>query len=278
MMFFNNYSKPGKGVEKRNPNQPRILTFFDILPRKIWFLFKLNLINILFSAPFSAIVMIVVGIISLPMIDIAQIDVDVSDMVKIDTILRLGLTYIYIVFLGVGPSNAGYLYVIRKTVEERYCWLISDFFEAYKTNFKRTILLWIIDVFVFALLVVAFKFYGQSELLVLQCVIVCVGCIYAMMHIYVYQMIVTFELPIIKILINSFLLAIIKAPISVFVMFLNVIIKIIIPAIIFMKIDGFGMTMILILCDVLFIAPILDFAENFYIIPMLKKHIGRQSE
>ena len=137
MMFFNNYSKPGKGVEKRDPNQPRILTFFDILSRKIWFLFKSNLINILSSTPFFIIVMIVMGIVSLPMIGIAQIDVGASNMFKIDTILRFDLAYIYMIFLGVGPSSAGYLYVIRKTVEERYCWLISDFFEAYKTNFKR---------------------------------------------------------------------------------------------------------------------------------------------
>ena len=113
--------------------------------------------------------MIVMGIISLPMIGIAQIDVGASNMLKIDTILRFDLAYIYMILLGIGPSTAGYLYVIRKTVEERYCWLISDFFEAYKSNFKRSILLWIIDIFVFALLVVAFKFYSQSGLLVLQC-------------------------------------------------------------------------------------------------------------
>ena len=112
----------------------------------------------------------------------------------------------------------------------------------------------------------------------LQCGIVFVGCMYAMMHTYVYQMIVTFELSIRKILRNSFLLVIMKAPISILVMLLNVIIKIIIPAIIFIKIDSFRIAMILILCVVLFIVPILDFAENFYIIPMLKKHIGRQSE
>ena len=278
MMFFNNYSKPGKGVEKRNPNQPRILTFFDILPRKIWFLFKLNLINILYSIPFCIIIMIAIGIVSIPMIGITQTNVDASNVVKIDIILRLGLTYLYMVFLGGGPSTAGYLYVIRKTVEERYCWLNSDFFEAYKTNFKRSTLLWIIDFFVFALLVVAFEIYGQSEFLVLQCGIVCIGCMYAMMHLYVYQMIFTFELPIRKILKNSLLIVIMKAPISILFMFLNVIIKIIIPASIYMKINGFGIAMILILCDVLFIAPILDFAENFYIIPMLKKHIGRQPE
>ena len=276
MMFFYDYSKPGKGVEKRDPNQPQILTFFDILSRKIWFLFKLNLINILASTPFFVIVMIVVGIVSLPMIDVAQINLGISDIIKIDTILRWGLTYAYVALLGIGPSTSGFLYIVRKTVEERYCWLISDFFEAYKTNFKSSILLWIIDIFVFVLLVVAFKFYSQSGLLVLQCSIACVGCIYAMMHIYVYQMIVTFELPIKKVLRNSFLFVMVKAPVSIIVMFLNIIIKIIIPAIVLIKIDNFTIAIILVLCDVFFVAPILDFAENFYIIPMLKKYISRE--
>lgn len=97
-----------------------------------------------------------------------------------------------------------------------------------------------------------------------------------MMHIYVYQMIVTFELPIKKVLRNSFLFVMVKAPVSIIVMLLNIVIKIIIPAIVLIKIDNFTIAIILTLCDVLFIVPILDFAENFYIIPMLKKHIGRQ--
>lgn len=273
-MFFNNYSKPGKGVEKRDPNQSRISVFFDILPRKIWFLFKLNLINILASTPFFVIVMIVVGIVSLPMINVAQINLNISDVARIDTILRWGLTYVYMILLGMGPSTAAYLYIVRKTVEERYCWLISDFFEAYKTNFKKSILLVLIDVFVFCLLVGAFKFYSHSELLVLQCIIVCVGCIYAVMHIYIYQMIITFELTFKNVLRNAFLLLVMKAPISIIVILLNVIIKIIIPALFFVKIDNFTLAIILVLFDVLFVAPTFDFATNFYIIPMLKKYIA----
>lgn len=277
-MLFYNYSKPGKGVEKRDPNQSRILTFFDILPRKIWFLFKLNFVNILASSPLFVVVMIVVGIVSLPLINIAQANANISDIVKIDTILRWGITYIYMILLGMGPSTAAYLYIVRKTVEERYCWLISDFFEAYKTNFKKSILLLLIDVFVFCLLVGAFKFYSHSELLILQCIIVCVGCIYVAMHIYIYQMIVTFELTFKNILRNAFLLLVMKAPISIIVILLNVIIKIIIPALFFVKIDNFTIAIILVLLDVLFVAPTFDFATNFYIIPMLKKHISNEEE
>ena len=43
-MFFNNYSKPGKGVNKRNPEQPRMQIFFDVLPRKLWDLLKLHIL------------------------------------------------------------------------------------------------------------------------------------------------------------------------------------------------------------------------------------------
>ena len=34
-MFFYDYSKPGKGVNKRDPNQTPIFTFFDILHIKL---------------------------------------------------------------------------------------------------------------------------------------------------------------------------------------------------------------------------------------------------
>lgn len=56
-MFFGNYSKPGKGVNKRDPNQPRIQVFFDILPRKVWSLIKLNILYLLTSIPFFIVTM-----------------------------------------------------------------------------------------------------------------------------------------------------------------------------------------------------------------------------
>ncbi len=68
-VFFNNYSKPGKGVNKRNPEQPSIQVFYDVLPRKLWDLFKLNVLYLLTAIPFFIVTMIIAGAVSSPIID-----------------------------------------------------------------------------------------------------------------------------------------------------------------------------------------------------------------
>ena len=274
-MVFNNYSKPGKGVEKRDPNQPRILTFFDILSRKLWSLVKLTFLHFLVSSPFLVISMIVVGVVSVPVIEIVAFDVDINRTIKMDTILRIALSYIYMIFLGYGPVTAGYTYIIRKFVEERHCWLMSDYFEGVKTNLKKTVVLWIVDLIVFYLLVVAFKFYNQSGFTILQYVIIGIACVYLLTHVYIYQMIVTFDLSIKNSFMNSLLLAIGKIPISISVFLCNIIIHAIIPISIFLNVGNLILGVILFIVDILLIAPIENFAINFYIIPMLKKNIGK---
>lgn len=143
-MFFNNYSKPGKGVNKRNPDQPRIQVFFDVLPRKLWDLFKLNILYLLTMIPFFIVTMFVVGVISAPLVEAIATELANTELVYMDIVLRFIFAFLFMLFLGEGPATAGYTYIIREHGREHPCWLISDFFERVKSNFKQGILLWII--------------------------------------------------------------------------------------------------------------------------------------
>lgn len=140
-MFFNNYSKPGKGVNKRDPNQSRWQIFLDVFPRKLWDLFKLNILYLLVALPFFAITMLVSGIISSPMIDEAVLKFVDMDFLKYDILFRSILSFLFMVFIGIGPATAGFAYIIREHANERPCMLVSDFFERFKSNFKQSILL-----------------------------------------------------------------------------------------------------------------------------------------
>ena len=112
-MFFNNYEKPGKGVDKREPNQPRIQIYFDILPRKMWSLFKLNILYLLTIAPFFLITMLVAGVISSAIVNTSVLNISEASL---DTILRVILAYVFMVFLGQGPTTAGYTYVVQRFI------------------------------------------------------------------------------------------------------------------------------------------------------------------
>lgn len=99
-----------------------------------------------------------------------------------------------------------------------------------------------------------------------------------MMHIYVYQMMVTFDLPLKHILKNSLLLAIGKAPVSLLILILNIIIYAVIPFAIVMTAKSMVVILILLLIEVLILPPITSFAINFYIDPILDKYINAENK
>ena len=183
-MFFNNYSKPGKGVNKRDPEQSRIQIFFDVLPRKMWDLFKLNILYLFVAIPFLTITMVVVGIISSNIIDGLPVQFGEGTFLAYwDLILRAVFAFVFMIFLGQGPVTAGYIYIVREHSREHPCWLLSDFFERSRSNFKQAILLWILDLAVLCLITIAIRFYGKTGLHILQYVVAFVAVLYAMMHI-----------------------------------------------------------------------------------------------
>lgn len=49
---------------------------------------------------------------------------------------------------GIGLIIVGFMYIVRNFVREEYVWVISDFFEYIKKNFKEGIISFIIDLLV----------------------------------------------------------------------------------------------------------------------------------
>lgn len=273
-MFFRNYAKPGKGVRKRDPNEPRLKVFFDVFPRKLWDLFKLNLLYVAVSLPFIIITMLVSGVISAPIINNISMSMGETEIIGYDTFIRIAVTFLFMIFMGFGPITAGFSYIIREYACERPCWLISDFFERTKSNFKQGMLLWIIDLVLLFVFTVAYGFYGQSGNMVFQYIILLVSLVYIMMHIYIYQIMITFNLPLKHILKNSFLMTMGKAPINLLLLLCNIIVYLLIPILAIMSNAGSLTTMVVLMAEVLFLPAITNFIISFYIIPILNKHIS----
>ena len=277
-MFFNDYSKPGRGVKKRDPNQPRIQVFMDVMPRKLWDLIKLNMLYLLTAIPLFSVTMVIVGIVSSTITDLIVVVFGDAAMVSFDVIMRIILAFWFMIILGLGPVTAGYTYIIREYSREHYCWIISDFFERFKSNFKQGILLWIIDLAVFFLLVVAFKFYMNRGIFILQYIILLAGVMYAMIHIYIYQMMVTFDLSLKSLFRNSLIMSIAKAPASLIILLSNIIIYAIIPIAVLMTAKSNIIILIMLLTEVLILPPVTSFAINFYLDPILDKHINVENK
>ena len=274
-LFFGNYAKPGKGINKRDPNEPKFKIFLDVFPRKLWSLFKLNVLYILVSVPFAVITMIVSGVISSHVLnDIYVTTLSVTDVGVYDILIRLAVSFIFMVFAGLGPTTAGFIYIIREYACERHCWLFSDFFGQLKTNFKHSILLWFVDLAVMYLFTIAYDFYGKSGNAIFQYIILLVVLIYIMMHFYIYQIMITFDLPFKNILKNSFLLTMGKAHINLLILVCNVIVYVIVPISLIMSNASSLITMLILLAEVLFLPSLTNFITSFYVISELEKYIN----
>ena len=250
----------------------------DVMPRKLWDLIKLNMLYLLTAIPLFSVTMVIVGIVSSTITDLIVVVFGDAAMVSFDVIMRIILAFWFMIILGLGPVTAGYTYIIREYSREHYCWIISDFFERFKSNFKQGILLWIIDLAVFFLLVVAFKFYMNRGIFILQYIILLAGVMYAMIHIYIYQMMVTFDLSLKSLFRNSLIMSIAKAPASLIILLSNIIIYAIIPIAVLMTAKSNIIILIMLLTEVLILPPVTSFAINFYLDPILDKHINVENK
>lgn len=279
-MFFRNYSKPGKGVNKRNPDQTRGQIFVEILPRNIWKLTKLNLLYLMALIPFLAITMILSGLISSQIVSAMATHFETGMtndvIVKYDLLIRLGLSFLFTVFLGQGPVTAGMTFIAREYGNENNCWLISDFFDKVKANFKQGIVLWIVDLLVLFGGVVAITFYVTANLSFLAVVVIALLNIYILAHIYIYQMMITYDLKLRYLLSNSVLIALGELPRSLLIYVSMIVVYIALPTLVLFF--GKGLIFLVVLIAEIILFPTLTaFSVNFYIKPLLEKYVSIKS-
>lgn len=97
--------------------------FLMFFPRKLWDLFKLNILYLLAGTPFFIVTMIVSGIILSPIINEIISSTIKFNFLGYDILLRAVFSFLFMVFIGLGPVTAGFAYVIREHASERPCML-----------------------------------------------------------------------------------------------------------------------------------------------------------
>ena len=209
MGIFNSYLKPGKGITREDALKRN---YFEILWRKLSKVFTVNLLyfacNIVF---FGAALFLASGL--LPS------DENMAELENYIISLSQGKTFLpilpFLPFMFIGPATAGLTYVSGCFARQEYTFLVSDFFEHAKKNFRQGILASIIITVVLYTFLNAFVFYyfnypaNRSMILVLFMLL---GYIFITATFYVYPLIVTFEMKLSAVFKNSILFALSNLP------------------------------------------------------------------
>jgi uncharacterized membrane protein YesL len=166
-----------------------------------------------------------------------------------------------------GPVQAGFTYVLRNYAREEHAFLWWDFKEAALKNFKQSLIISLIDFVVIIIFAFDFNLYVSLNSSLLMSIsagfMIIAFVVFVMMHMYIYPMLVTFDLSIKQIYKNASIFAMMR--------FLpNLGILILILAIVLLTFYNILIGAVLM--------PFITFSfvgllTNFYVYPQIKKHI-----
>ena len=235
--LFPNYNKPGKGVTKEQASTGAKTTFsqfFGAYGRNFWNLSSLNLLYVVFNFPIFFGLFALTGNLSMPTTSPTNVlYAPLFGMSQISTSLATGpffgmlgnnakllvpstLTYVFfgltaLLFLTFGIANTGLTYVLRSYVRSEPVFILSDFIEAIKKNWKQAFPLGFIDLGLLLILVWDIVFWSQQSGFVNDMFYfgsILLAVLYVIMRFYLYLMMITFDLSIWKIVKNAFIFAV----------------------------------------------------------------------
>ncbi len=226
-LFSFNYNKPGKGVEKDAPQKNIFFVFFGALGRNIWNLVKTNFFYAMASIPMMLALAVVFTMFCYPYLEPMIADL-VNAVQGIDPVEAEG-TYLgvfaflfiaeVLALLGSGPASVFLSYASRCITNEEHLWVKSDFSEKFIENFKKGMIVSIIDIvaliaFLNAGIVYFLTYSATQNLLyvILFAVTLTSALLYVIMHGFLYQLMATFDNKLIVLYKNAFILAIAKFP------------------------------------------------------------------
>ena len=219
----NRYFKPGKGVERDEPQKKAFFRFFELYFRKFWKYILINLIYVAVLLPFIlylyATVYDMLYYLFMAMgFTPEQIENVWTPFLYLATLyynyLPAPVTNVLLVLsvLAYGPCRAGMTYVLRNFACEQHAW-ISDIWDKAKENWKQGMLFGVLDMLVLFVAVFNLSYRpesiggGMASLLTAsKYLTVLAVLLYSYMRKYIFLMIVTVKLKATAIVKNAWLL------------------------------------------------------------------------
>ena len=271
------YTKPGPGVPKDAPPKSPFIVFFEILQRKFWNFIKINMMFLIFNLPAVLAGMFVLFTFFPHIFPDAM---ESPEALFKDTIMKFVLLTVMmcVPMITTGPAQAGFTYILRNYSREEHAFIWGDFKDAAISNLKQSLIVSTINFLVTFLTLLSIRAYwiltedigqipgllGLAGLAVMFMMLMLFAC----MNIYIYPLMVTFELTLKQLYKNSLIFAIIKFIPNMGILLLNAFIVfftfgLIIP---FNPLVGFVPYIFLTLS-------LTGFITNFYAYPKLRKYI-----
>ena len=260
-LFSINYNKPGPGVSKDAPVKKPFFRFWEVYFRKFFDLIKLNM---LFAIP-TAVTIVLVFAFGFFISGINQ------------SLSFLG----YLPFVLLSPFVAGLTFVCRNYAREEHAFILSDFWDAVKNNWKQFLVNGLICYVFYMLMSVAISFYStqdQKNSLLYVPLVVCLvlAFLFICAQFYIPVMIITFDLSLSKIYKNALIFAIVGLWRNL--MLIAIIGVFILAAVIFFLVLPPLAIMVLLVLLIFWAFGFFGFLVNFAVYPLLVKYIIKPYE
>ena len=212
------YGKQGQGdFTLENLPQNRRQLFGEVLKVRWSAMFGVNLLYMIAWIP--AIIWSVLNVVTLYSMLVAESGVDM------DAVSSLIATYLLIMVPCVtitGPFNAGVTYVLRNWARDEHSFVLSDFKDAVKANWKQSLVIALIDGAIPFMMYTCWSFYGgllsRSMLYLLPTALVLlVTLVWTLSSMIAYPMLITYDLKLKDVIRNSILLSLAKLPFAVLI-------------------------------------------------------------
>ncbi len=202
--------------EEYEEDRSRLRVFFDVLLGKFWKLMSLNLLTGLFNLP-ALIFMFVFSIYYMQLLQ-PNLITEAADgnalMYLLVGYFPLALIFLSIPIVAFGPAQAGMHYILRSYAYEIPVFIWGDFKEKVRENLKQGLAVTFINLFVFILAMLDIYMYPRlvartgAILLVANYLLIIAFLVFLMMSMYIYPMMVRYDLSLKNLYRNAFLLAI----------------------------------------------------------------------
>lgn len=291
-LFVRGLGKPGKGIDPDAPQKRGFFRFFDIFFRKFWHFVRLNLLYLVTSIPAFIIIFFLAGYISNGILSAEstqsvlntlaeQSGSDAQEWIArmqflFDVVVRFSVAYLFMNLWGFGPSTAGITYVLRNFAREEHAWIWIDFRDALKSNFKQSILVFLIDILAFILFYFAIRFYIYQGGMIglLRYVVYIVAILYTFMHLYIYPLMITFKLSLKNIYRNALLFAIGRLPGNILITLLLLVLNAgVVYLTLFLGTMGNGFLLVGLALMLFIMLSFSAFITNFYVYPQIKRYM-----
>lgn len=236
--IFSRLSRDGKGVERETPvmDNPGIVNFFKLLGCKFNQIVMLNLMMVIGNFPIFFALAVMTGYFSVsssaPAYTLfAQLNGALmhgggafasavigsyslqSPITLLSTTDMIFLGIACLTIFTIGPVSVGATYILRNMVRQEPIFLISDFFYAIRRNLKQSIIYGVLDVIFIGFIAYDIVFFNLNfssgfAVKVMFFASLCIAVLYMIMRMYIYTMMLTFDLGIVKLLKNALIFSV----------------------------------------------------------------------